>query len=103
MGPARVKGGRPSSAAELQAYHETWTPANVASKRAEADQVLRAYSDEIIAQERPRIIEDALRGTFWKSVATNVVSAFIYTLALIGIVVVLRLAGVDLMSIAQAT
>ncbi len=94
------KGGRPSSMAELQAYHETWTPANIAGKRAEADQVLRAYTDEVIAQERPRIIEEALRGSFWRAVATNIASAFIYTLILIGIVVVLRWAGIDLLSMA---
>lgn len=96
------KVGRASMAAELQAYHETWTPANIASKRAEAEQVLRACSEEIIAQERPRIVEEALRGHFWRAVVTNVASAFIYTLILIGIVIVLKVAGVDVLSIAGA-
>lgn len=97
------KGGDASTRAELQAYHETWTPANIAGKRAEADQVLRSYSDAVIAQERPRIIEEALRGDALKSVTINLLSAFLYTLILIGIVVVLRWSGIDLLAIAEAT
>lgn len=96
------KGGRSSTQAELEAYHETWTPANIASKQAEADAVLRSYSNAIISQERPRIVEEALRGMFWRTVAVNIVSGFLYTLILIGIVVVLRWSVVDLLSIAQA-
>ncbi|WP_174280367.1 hypothetical protein [Sphingomonas bacterium] len=95
--------GKPPTPAELKAYQETWTPANIASKRAEADQVLRSYSDEVVRQERPRIIEEALRGSFWNSVLVNIVSAFIYTLILIALVVVLKVAGVDLLSIANST
>ena len=94
-------GGRPPSSAELKAYHETWTPANIASKQAQADAVLRSYSDEAIKQERPSIVEEALRGTFWWSVTTNIVSAFLYTLILLGIVVVLKKTGVDILSIAS--
>ena len=96
-------GGRAPTANELKAYHDTWTPANIASKQAEADAVLRSYSDAVIRQERPRIVEEALKGSFWNSVAINIVSAFLYTLILIGIVVVLRWSGVDLLSIANGS
>ena len=49
-------GGRPPTPTELKAYHDTWTPANIASKQAEADAVLRSYSDAIIKQGQPRIV-----------------------------------------------
>lgn len=69
-------------------------------KQAEADAILRDYGSTIIAAEKPRIVEDALRGTSIRAMAVNIGSAFLYTLILVGIVVVLRFAGVDILSLA---
>jgi len=97
------RNGRAPNEAELEAYHASWTPAVVSGKQSEAEQVLKAYSDEVIKLERPRIVEEALRGTTGAAIRTNPLSNFIYTLLLVGVVVILEMAGVDILSIAQAS
>jgi len=88
---------------EIHAYHATWRDSVILGKRAEADDILESYANEIVKQERPGIIEEALRGTFWSSVLTNIVSGALYTLLLIAIIVIVRWAGVDLLSLAGTT
>lgn len=86
----------------MKAYHGTWTDSVIAGKRAEADDVLEGYSEEVIRLERPKIVEDALRGNLWKTIGANILSAFFYTLLLIGGVIVLQRSGVDILDIAEA-
>jgi uncharacterized membrane protein len=52
--------------------------------------------------KRSRIREDALRGTFWRGVGTSIAASFLYTLLLIGVVIVGQIAGVDIASIWNA-
>lgn len=94
------RAGTPPAAIDVATYTSTWTPLMVAGKISEANQVLQEFADTIIAAERPAIIEAALRGSTARTVLLNVVSAFLYTLILIGVVVVLRYAGVDLLALA---
>ena len=90
----------PPSIADIDAYHASWTASMIYGKQAEADAILRDYGSTIIAAEKPRIVEDALHGTSIRAMAVNIGSAFLYTLILVGIVVVLRFAGVDILSLA---
>jgi hypothetical protein len=88
--------------AEVRVYHATWTDSVIASKRAEADVILASYADEVVNSVKPGIVEEALRGSTGAAIRTNLLSNFIYTLLLIGAVVILEWSGVDLLSIAQA-
>ncbi len=74
----------------------------IAGKQTEADQVLATFGRQLIEEERPNILEEALRGQTGKTIGLNIVSAFLYTCMLIALVVVLKRAGVDLLSIAAS-
>lgn len=84
---------------DLNAYHATWTPAQIQSARNSAAQVMAEYADSVISNEEPRILRDALRGTFWPSVGTSIFANVVYTLALIAIAIVLARAGIDLIGL----
>lgn len=94
--------GRKPSDAELNEYILTWTDSRIVGAQKEADAVLLAFASSVIDESAPRIREDALRGTFWGSVRSSIAAAFLYTLVLIGIVMILRFSGIDLVSIFQA-
>lgn len=94
--------GRKPNAGELDEYIRTWTNTRIAGAQKEADAVLLAFASSVIDENTPRIREDALRGTFWTAVWNSMVAASLYTLCLIGLVVILRFAGIDLLSIFQS-
>ncbi len=91
--------GRPPSADDLRAYHATWTPAQIQSARNSAAQVMTAYADSVISTEEPRILREAVKGSFWPAVGTSIFSNALYTLALIAIAIVLARAGIDLLGL----
>ncbi len=91
--------GRAPNADELRAYHATWTPRQIESARQSAAQVLSAYADEVISNEEPRILKDALKGSFWKSVWQSIFANGLYTLMLIALAIILAKAGVDLIGL----
>ncbi|TFF21987.1 hypothetical protein E3C22_15160 [Jiella endophytica] len=96
------RNGRKPNDDELQEYIRTWTPTRVSGAEKEAEAVLLAFAGSVIENNAPQIREEALRGTFWKSVWTSCVAAGIYTLFLIFVAVVLRSVGIDLLSTVQA-
>lgn len=91
--------GRKPSEAELDAFTQTWTPSRRAGALKEADAVLADFTGEVIEDNAPQIREEALRGTFPKAVGTSMFAAFLYTLLLIGAVVILKFAGIDILSL----
>lgn len=95
------RNGRKPNDAELEDYIRTWTPTRIAGAAKEADAVILEFAGSVIETNAPQIREQALRGTFWSSVWNSIVAAFLYTLMLIGTVIVLRIAGIDLLSITQ--
>lgn len=54
----------------------------------------------MVADARPEIVEETLRGTFWKGVAQSIIANAIYTTMLIAIALILGAAGIDLLEIA---
>lgn len=93
--------GRKPNEDELDGYIRTWTPSRIAGVRKEADFFVASFSGSVIGDSAPRIREEALRGTFWRSVGISVFAALLYTLLLISVLIVLRFAGIDLLSIFQ--
>ena len=94
--------GRKPTEAELAAYIDTWTPSMIENLRVQADGVVLAFGGSLVEQNAPAIREEALRGTTLKAVGISILSAFLYTLLLIALLIVLRVAGVDLLSILTA-
>ena len=96
------RNGRKPNDIELDEYIRTWTATRISGAEKEANAVLLDFAGSVVDENTPRIREDALRGTFWGSVGTSVVAAFLYTLFLVGIVLILKSAGIDILSIAQS-
>lgn len=99
VGEFRTRKGRKPNDQDLDEYVEYWTPDRLAALRSEAVSVLAAFGDYVVAEARPDIMRDAIRGTFWKSVLSSMLAAFIYTLFLIGVAFILSYAGVDFIGI----
>ncbi|RWD17015.1 MAG: hypothetical protein EOS75_03810 [Mesorhizobium sp.] len=93
---------RPPTSEELKAYMATWTPSQLVNAKRNAAQVLSAYADSVISAEEPRILKDALKGSFWTAVSTGIVGSFLYTLILIAVALVLARSGIDLIGIFSA-
>lgn len=91
--------GRSPTTEDLKAYHATWTPAQIQSARNSAAQVMSAYADSVISAEEPRILREAVKGTFWPAVGTSIVSNALYTLGLIILAILLARAGIDLLGL----
>lgn len=95
------RNGRKPDETELGEYIRTWTPTRLAGVRKEAEFFVASFSGSVLDDNAPRIREEALRGTFWRSVGVSIFAALLYTLLLIAVVIVLRFAGIDLLSIFQ--
>lgn len=87
---------------ELKAYVDTWTPSRLDGLQQEAERILEAFGDAFVETARPGIREEAIRGTFGRSVWAGVVSAFLYSLIAIGFFLILKYVGVDLIALAQS-
>ncbi len=82
---------------ELRAYHATWTPAQIQSARNSAAQVMTEYAATVIEEEEPKILREALKGAFWKSIWQSIFANFLYTLMLVGAAIILTKAGIDIL------
>lgn len=59
-------GHRPTDA-DLRQFAAAQTKSTLDGYRAQADQILAGYVDNIINEQRPKILADALKGDFWRS------------------------------------
>lgn len=87
---------------ELAAYIQTWTPSRLEGTRKEAKLVLSAFAGTVVEDAAPAIREEALRGTWTRTVVQGLVAALLYTLILVAVAFVLRWSGVDLLSVFSA-
>ena len=90
---------RPPTKAELDLYTKSWTPSRLEGLLEEAQSGSARFGSSVVEQQRQTIINEALQGSFIKSVASSITGAFFYTLLLIGFAVVLAIAGVDILAI----
>lgn len=84
---------------ELRSYIRTWTPSLIEGTKREAANIVAVFANSVVQENAPAIRENALRGTFWSGIWKNVFASGLYTLILIGLVVIGQISGVDLMSI----
>ena len=93
---------RAPKSGEIIAYTATWTQALLDGKRSEANTIMEAYSNTVIENVTPEIVERALRGTWPDTLLKNIASAAIYTAVLILIAFILKWSGVDLNQVAES-
>lgn len=92
--------GRPPSHEELLTYAGTWTPQLIQNATDAATSALAEFASGAIDEARPNILKDALKGSAVRSVLLNMLSALLYTLALVFVVLVLKASGIDILSVA---
>lgn len=101
--------GRDPTADEARSFliGET-TSSRLNDYRQQSELILASYGDEIIKGARPSIEREAVAGRIeaslaWhKQVPGGIVAALSYTLILIALAIILRLAGVDLLGVLNA-
>jgi hypothetical protein len=93
--------GHPPTPEELASYHATWTATNIRSMSDLAASSLAEFAQSVIDEATPAIQRKALEGNFWKNVGTNMFAAFLYSVVLILLVLVLRWIGVDILGLFQ--
>ncbi|WP_194164507.1 hypothetical protein [Microvirga thermotolerans] len=87
---------------ELHAYILTWTESRIRGLEEQAESVLGNFATSVVEDNTPKIREDALKGTSTRAIVLSIVANALYTLLLIGILIILRVSGVDLLSILGA-
>ncbi len=95
--------GRAPRPAEVQGYVDAYTAQMRDVFEAQAAGVLAQFAEGAVSDAKPGIVEAALKGGFWRSVGQSIAANVLYTLGLIALVVVLKWAGVDLLSIVSAS
>lgn len=89
--------GRAPSAAEIADYMIGWNQARFDSSKTSAQGVLANFAAYFLAQERPKIIKEALRGRFIENLAMGLAVNVTYTAILLVVVIGLGAQGVDLL------
>jgi hypothetical protein len=97
----RETNGRPPTPEEIESYHKAWTPSLLEGKKAEATQIIASLSEDIVEKARPEILKEALRGSWWRATGINVFSNFLYTLIVLGVVLVVAITGLDIPALLQ--
>jgi hypothetical protein len=93
------RGSAPSDA-ELRAYISSWTDMRIEGVREQANGTLTEYASYILEQERPKIVEEALKGrSFWRDAFVASFGAGLWTIALIIFAVILKLSHIDLLAV----
>ncbi|WP_159729888.1 hypothetical protein [Methylosinus sp. Ce-a6] len=63
----RETNGRRPTQEECKHHMSTQTDAVLSAYLSQSDQILAEYAEDIIKEERPRILAEALKGDFWRS------------------------------------
>jgi hypothetical protein len=92
---------RKPTAQELAGYAATWTGQQLQDKIISAQSALVIYGESVVDDARPGILKDALRGSSWKSFWISLSAAFFYTLILIGVALVLKAMGIDVIGVIE--
>lgn len=93
--------GRAPRPAEVQGYVDAYTAQMRDVFEAQAAGVLAQFAEGAVSDAKPGIVEHALKGTAGRSILHSIIANAIYTLVLIVIVVILKRAGIDLLSLAS--
>ena len=92
----RSQEGRDPHDAELRDYERSWTASRLEGLKNAAVQSIAAYTDSVLSQAETQILRNALKGGVWRAVWCGLVGALLYTLMVIGLIVILARSGIDL-------
>jgi hypothetical protein len=85
---------------ELRTYVKSWTDIQIAGVRSQATDALTQFASYVVEQERPKIVEAALKDrSFWREAFVACFGAFLWTTILIVFAVILKLSHIDLLAI----
>lgn len=88
------KNGRRPTNDECMHHTATQTEAVLSAYMSQADQILAQYAEDVIKEERPRILEEALKGDFWRSFWTSFWASVAFAAVLAVIVMIAAISGV---------
>jgi hypothetical protein len=92
----RAREGRYPDKDQLREYERSWTVSRLEGLQNAAAQLIAAYTDSVLSQAERQILRSALKGRAWRAIWYWLVGALLYTLIVIGSIVILARAGVDL-------
>jgi hypothetical protein len=92
----RSREGRCPQDEELREYKRSWTASRLEGLKNAAVQSITAYTDCVLSQVETQILRNALNGGIWRAVWCGLVGALLYTLMVIGLIVILARSGIDL-------
>ena len=89
----RAKHGRRPTDEEYRNHSGTQTDAILSAYIAQADQILGVFAQNVIREERPKIVEEALRGSFSRSFWPSFWASLAFTVVLLTLVVIAAYLG----------
>jgi hypothetical protein len=92
----RASNGRRPNPEECKHHTTTQTDAILSAYMSQADQILAQYAADVIKEERPRILEEALKGEGWRSFWISFWASAAFAAVLAIIVIVAAVSGVGL-------
>lgn len=92
----RSRAGRYPHDEELREYERSWTASRLEGLKNAAVQSIAAYTDSVLSQAETQILRNALNASVWRAVWCRLVGALLYTLIVIGLIVILARSGIDL-------
>jgi hypothetical protein len=92
----RSREGRYPQDEELREYERSWTASRLEGLKNAAVQSIAAYTDSVLSQAETQILRNALKGSGWRAVWCGLIGALLYTLIVIGLIVILARSGIDL-------
>jgi hypothetical protein len=96
------KRGRPPTEQEIETFVSSWTPSRLDALLGQAESALIAYSGAVVDKQRPEILKEAVRGTFWSGVGRNMAANALYTVSLIIAAVLISRSGIDILEMVRA-
>jgi hypothetical protein len=97
----RGREGRYPGPSELRAYESSWTSSRLEGLRNAAVEILARYAGSIARDVEGQALRQALRGSFRRSVTRWLFSAILFGAAVLGAMVALSRAGIDVIDAAQ--
>jgi HlyD family secretion protein len=97
----QTREGRYPHDEELREYERSWTASRLEGLKNAAVQSIAAYTDSVLAQAETQILRNALKGGVWRAVWCWLVSAMLYTLIVIGVIVIMARSGIDFVGLLE--
>jgi hypothetical protein len=91
----RTREGRYPHDEELREYERSWTASRLEGLKNAAVQLVAAYTDSVLSQAEREILRNALKGRLWRAIWSWLIGALLYTLIMIGSIVILAKSGID--------